>query len=344
MSIRLAFACSFVLVALSACPSEPSGDSSSDAGSATAATTTTTDATGPTTTSESTTDAGSTTTTTTSTPTTSTSSTTTDDSTSETGATTGEPFLCAVEPDGCCVITIEVEADTFFSDAVDGIGGGCPVVQGPNEQLDCEHWSFGKAQAAPLFKDNGMFDSAVAGTSLMALRFPMQDGALLSEDGPIPSEVIVASRLELAAQIDWDKISDLQFAVHALDPDESWQEGDALDATPCIDGLSSWACAECGPSPEQCDTPWASMPPMTSLGVVAAPDSGGPGVLALDLAALGEPSSWVPAITSGLVLAPSSSTYEGMANEEWVPFGPIVVEARESQSLTPRLHLTLCQP
>ncbi|MBZ5710594.1 hypothetical protein [Nannocystis pusilla] len=344
MILRLA--CSIVLVAVSACSSGPSGDSSTDAGSATATTTTTTDATGPTTTSESTTDAGSTTTTTTtSTPTTSTSSSAaTDDSTSETGTTTGGPFFCAVEPDGCCVVTIEVEADTFFSDAVDGIGGGCPVVQNPNEPLACEHWSFGKASQAPLFKDDGQVDSAVKGTSVMALRFPMQDGALLSEDGPIPNEVIAASSLELAAEIEWDKISDLKFSIHAFDPDQSWQEGDGLAATPCVDGLASWACAECGPMIQQCVTPWANMPPMTALGVVSAPDGGDPGALALDLAELGAPSSWVPALTSGLVLAPSSSTYEGQVLNEQVPFGPLVVEARESQSAPPRLRLTLCQP
>lgn len=341
---------SAALLSLSACSSDP-GDSSSDSGS-TAATTdgNSTDSTSSTVGESS----GTTGTTSTTAPTTSTSSGSSDVGTSEATSTTatgttGDPFICAVvDGEGCCEIEIAAEADTFFSDAVDGIGPGCPLVPPPPmglQELACEHWSFGAAPELPLFRDDGSFIAAIQGTNVLALRFPITDDGLLMADGePIPGELIQAVTLDLAVEIDWSTYSDLKFAIHGLAAGQGWDEGDgAVPVTACVDGLASFACRQCGDMPEVCAEPWDSPLPMTELGLVDGPQ--GPDVdrLSLDLLPLGPVNDWLPQIADGLIVAPSSSTYDAVVLEDQVPYGQLHVKTRESGS-PPQLRLRLCQP
>ncbi|MCY1063178.1 hypothetical protein OV090_00285 [Nannocystis sp. RBIL2] len=272
---------------------------------------------------------------------------TTEAPTSTSTTTTGEPFLCEVDMEGCCDVALEVEADTFFSDAFDGIEPGCPLLDFPPPEftdLECRHFSFGATPQLQLFKDDGTISAAVAGQSVLVLRFPSADGALLLDGEPIPNELILAAHLELAAEVDWTLFNDLQFAVHGIDADATWLEGQE-EATGCVDGLASFACRECGATVgEACASEWQEAPGMSPpLGLVDGLADGGQGLMPIDLAPLGAPSAWVPTIAGGLVVAPSSADFMGQAYDEYVPFPGVRVHARESFT-PPRLRLRLCQP
>jgi hypothetical protein len=244
--------------------------------------------------------------------------------------------------EGCCEVTIAVEADTFFSDAVDAANAGCPMGQ-PQDQLGCEHLSFGRAPVASLFKDNGEFDSAIVGMSMLALRFPSADGALLFDGEPIPNEVILGASLELGADVNQDLFAALSFAIHGFDA--AWTEGDGQAAEPCVDGLASFACRECGPMVAgACAIDWQD-PPGTSnlLGIVEGVQDGNNSLGPIDLAPLGAPSEWVPEIAAGLLVVPNSSTFQGMQFPDHMPYPGVQVQTRESNA-APKLRVRLCQP
>ncbi|WAS99310.1 hypothetical protein [Nannocystis punicea] len=339
---------SMVFVVSSACggdPGDSTGSTDSDGStqtgtSPTSTTTTTTDSE-----SDATTVSPTTTSTTTSTSETATTVEPTSTSTS-TSTTGGEAFFCdEVDMDGCCEVTIAVEADTFFSDAVDAVNSGCPMDELQGE-LECQHLSFGGVPEALLFKDDGAIESAIVGTSVLALRFPSADGALLFDGEPIPNELIQAAHLDLSAQVDHNTFAELRFAVHALDADAAWVEGEGGAAVPCVDGLASHGCRECGPmAGDACASPW-SVPPGTSnlLGIVESVEDVGNLLEPLDLAPLGAASEWVPEIAAGLVIVPSSSTFKGTSYPEHMPYPGVQVQTRESGSDAPTLRLRLCLP
>ncbi|MCY1058019.1 hypothetical protein [Nannocystis sp. SCPEA4] len=294
-------------------------------------------------------------TTTTGTATSSSDATTTEPTPGTTTETTGEPFVCdgvGVNMEGCCEVVIDVEADTFFSNAEDGVGVGCPVTDPPPgyPMLACEHISFGRAKAAPVFKDVGNIVAAVKGVNMMVLRFPTKDGQLLSDEGPVPSEQIEAIHLVVTGEVEWDKYSDLKFAVHGLGADLTWEEGDNLeDAAACLDGKASFACREC-PSElmAECPGPWDGGPQpipdnAAPIGTVEASQlEMTTGIQPLDLSGFGDPAGWIPKIVSGLALVPSSSTYVDMDPAELVLFPGAKLYARESNKI-PQLKLKVCK-
>ncbi|MFY0531835.1 hypothetical protein [Nannocystis pusilla] len=178
--------------------------------------------------------------------------------------------------------------------------------------MECRHFSFGATPQLQVFKDDGSVSASVVGQSMMALRFPSADGALLLAGQPIPNEVIQAAHLLLSVEIDWTLFEDLRLAVHGIDADATWLEGQE-EATGCVDGLASFACRECGATAGgACASEWPEAPGMSPpLGVVDGLADGGQGLMPIDLAPLGAASEWVPAIAGGLVVAPSSAKFMG---------------------------------
>ncbi|MDC0720789.1 hypothetical protein [Nannocystis bainbridge] len=267
--------------------------------------------------------------------------------------TTGEPFLCPgdqLDMEGCCFVDVPVAADTFFSDANDGVGTGCTLSDLPVEysMLECKHVSFGRAPTVSLFKDNGNIGPAYTGTSVMALRFPLQDGRLVSKNGPIESEQIESIHLEMWAQYQKNVHSDLKFAVHVLDASLEWDEGDGDGATGCANGLASFHCFECGAQVGNgCAMDWGGDPqPVQAasqpLGIVDFVGDGNSGIEPIDLKPLGEPKDWVPQLAGGFVLVPHSSKYMGTSYDEWMPFPGVTVEAREGLGDDPKLRARVC--
>ncbi|PCC75307.1 hypothetical protein SAMN02745121_03970 [Nannocystis exedens] len=346
-SRRLVFA-SLVMVGSFACGGGDPGDNSgsSDSGGATETTTSTTAMT--TTSSTVGSESEATTASPTSTSTSTTEPGTTEAPTSTSTTTTGDPFFCPVDMDGCCEVAIEVEADTFFSDAIGGIVEGCPLVDfAPPEftALRCEHFSFGAIAELQVFNDDGGISAPVVGRSVMALKFPSADGTLLLAGEPVPNEWIQAAHLELSAEVDWTLFDDLRFSVHGLGADAIWQESQDEAATGCVDGLASFACLGCGKTVGgECESPWTE-PPGTSppLAIVDGLPDQDAGLLPIDLAPLGAASEWVPEIAGGVVVVPSSSTFMDQAFVEHVPYPGLRLHARESGT-APRLRLRLCQP
>ncbi|MBZ5712199.1 hypothetical protein [Nannocystis pusilla] len=282
---------------------------------------------------------------------------TTSDPTPGTTETTGDSFICDnVDMNGCCEVVVDVEADTFFSNAEDGVGVGCPVTDPPPgyEMLACEHISFGRVKAAPVFKDVGNIVAAVKNVNMMVLRFPTKDGQLVSDAGPVPSEQIKAIHLAVTGEVEWDKYSDLEFAVHGLGADLNWDEGDNLEnAAACLDGKASFACRECGPQLMTCSGAWANGPqpipqnaaPIGTVEMLPDPDPMKPtAVLPLDLSGFGPATGWIPKIVSGLALVPSSSTYVEPAPADLVLFPGALLHARESEEAAPQLRLKVCKP
>ncbi|MCY1005760.1 hypothetical protein OV079_09315 [Nannocystis pusilla] len=349
MSSRRFVVATLVLMGSSACGGDP-GDSSGSTDSG--GTTETTTSTGMTTTSsatESESDATTAAPTSTSTNTSTTGPGTTEAPTSTSTTTTGDPFLCEVDMEGCCDVDLEVEADTFFADVVDGVSlEGCPLLDFPPPDfadLKCRHFSFGAAPELRLIRDDGSVSAPWVGQSVMVLRFPSADGALLLDGEPIPHEVIQAAHLELSAEVDWTLFAGLRFAVHGLDADATWLEGQGDGATGCVDDLASFACLACGAEVDAaCATEWPEPPGMSPpLGLVEGLKGEDPGLQPIDLAPLGAASDWVPAIAGGLVIAPDASKFMGQAFEELVPAPGLLVRTRESFA-PPRLRLRLCQP
>lgn len=295
-------------------------------------------------------------TTTTSTATSSSDATTTEPTPGTTTETTGDVFVCdgvGVDMDDCCTLTVEIEADTFFSDAIDGVAVGCALAGEPPPgypMLACEHVSFGRAATVPLFNDNGQIGGAVTGVSMMVLRFRTKDGLLLSNAGPVPSEQITEIRAGVAAETEWGKLNALQFAVHGFDGGLTWVEGDNLvGAAACLDDKASFACRDCGEEVTKCDAPWGNPSKPVPDGVApigtvdAVLDAEMPGMLSLDMTPFGSPAEWIPKIVGGLVLLPRSSTYDGVPYEALVPYPGLKVHAREADVPDPLLKLKVCK-
>ncbi|MCY1008935.1 hypothetical protein OV079_25935 [Nannocystis pusilla] len=263
--------------------------------------------------------------------------------------TTNEGFVCdgvGVDMEGCCEVKVTVEADTFLSDAFDGVNGECKV-SGEPVPFDCKDLSFGEVESGSLLKDNGMVVSAIVGITMMALRFPTKDGQLDSDHGPVPTAQIESVQLVLKGEDEANLYGEpMQFSLHALDADQGWSEGGK--ASQCADGLSSFACRVCGAVGE-CTTPWTQeqqqkplLEVLQPLGVVDA-ICGDSGLQPIDLASLGSPEEWVPAIVAGsLVVAPKSATFMNEKYEELIPAPGIKVHARESGA-APRLVVRVCQ-
>ncbi|MFZ6181567.1 hypothetical protein [Nannocystis pusilla] len=268
--------------------------------------------------------------------------------------TTGEGFVCDgldVDMEGCCEVMIEVEADTFFSDAIDGVGmAGCPIAQPEdNPALECRHVSFGSVPEMAVFKDNGVIGAAVIGSAMVALRFPMQDGQLVVEDhGPIPNEQIQSVKLKVEANYKQVDFKNLRFTMHGLGVD-GWEEGDGQKPVSCVGGLVSFACLACGPvAGGECESPWKAMAPsilavLEPLGVVEADEGENSGLAAIDLAPLKAPTGWVPKIAGGLVMEPLSSEYQGMAYEDLMPLPGVTIGTIEG-STPAHLQVRVCKP
>lgn len=267
--------------------------------------------------------------------------------------TTGEGFVCdgiGVDMDGCCEVKIQVEADTFLSNADDFVVPGCPTAPGPMD-LDCQFLSFGNVKAGYLLHDDGSVDAAVLGVSVMLLRFPTKDGQLMSSHGPIATDTVESVRLEVLAEYDDELYGEqMQFALHTLDAGYAWAEGDIDGATPCVDGLPSFACQQCGPTYDaECTSKWIDDPEksfldvLQLLGVVDAVATNG-GLKPIDLAPLGAPKDWMPALVGGsLVVVPQSAVYKGVPNAELFPAPGIKIHALEGSS-PPKLVARVCEP
>lgn len=254
--------------------------------------------------------------------------------------TTGEGFVCDGlddDMDGCCELTVEVEADTFFSDAVDGVGmDGCPIAPlQDNPTLACRHISFGAVLEMAVFKDTGDIEAAVIGANMMALRFPTKDGQLVSkENGPIPTGAITSVKLEVVANYNHDHYADLRFTLLGLGVD-GWVEGAVKAPTSCVDGLASFACLACGQTAGgPCDPPWpmkeSITPELQKLGVVVADPDQDSGLAPIDLNSLDlPPTDWVPMIAGGLVMEPLSSTFKGQSYDSLMPLPGITIGTHE---------------
>ncbi|WP_434418677.1 hypothetical protein [Nannocystis pusilla] len=267
--------------------------------------------------------------------------------------TTGEGFVCdgvGVDMEGCCEVKVLVAADTFLSDATDGVNGECMVTQ-PPKLIDCVSLSFGELKGGFLSKDDGTV-SAVEGITVMALQFPTEDGQLVSEaNGPIPTGSIASLRLEVQAEYNQALYGDqMQFSFHALDAGLGWTEGGS--ASECADGFPSFTCRQCGAMVgDDCVAWWhdEEMKPVVEvLQPLAVVDTvGEAGVLkSIDLAPLGSPADWVPKIVGGsLVVAPRSATFNGMdyKEKELFPAPGIAFHTRESDT-PPRLVARVCKP
>lgn len=250
--------------------------------------------------------------------------------------TTGEGFVCDGlddDMDGCCELTVEVEADTFFSSATDDVNGWCVVTE-PPKPLDCDVLSFGELPSGFLAKDDGM-TTAVNGVTVMALRFPAKDGQLLSEYGPIPTEHVASVQLAVKAKYSTDLYDDeMQFALHALAESLSWVE--AGDGSECVEDMPSFNCRECGPGGmNECAVAWSEEkePVLGVLELIGVVDAVGVGGMlqALDLKMLMEPQEWLPKIIGGtLVVAPQSAVYNDEFYSELIPPPGIEFYARES--------------
>lgn len=252
--------------------------------------------------------------------------------------TTGDPFFCDPDQDGCCEVTIEVEADSFFSDAEDQVGElKCPLVpvqQAPLDTLPCARWSFGRAKEMRFFNDDeGKGNEAIIGKNVLALRFPMSGEQLMHEGEAIPTAQIQSIRLVLTAVVDWVTYSDLMFSIHGIGADQAWNEGDGVDEwVPCADGLASFHCRQCGEGPEDCEAGWAADLPMAPFGEVPAPEGDDPSLLELDLTKIGADevhvTQWLPKAAGTLLVVPSSSTFGGNSHTQ-VPVGAIKVKTRD---------------
>ncbi|MFY0531836.1 hypothetical protein [Nannocystis pusilla] len=141
------FFASMVMVLSSACGGDP-GDSggSTDSGGTTETTTSTGMTTTTSSVSDSETDPTTESPTSTSTTTSTTGPGTTEAPTSTSTTTGGDPFLCEVDREGCCEVELEVEADTFFGDAFDGVvpGARCWTFRRPSSSI----WSAGTSASA----------------------------------------------------------------------------------------------------------------------------------------------------------------------------------------------------
>ncbi|WAS96103.1 hypothetical protein [Nannocystis punicea] len=267
--------------------------------------------------------------------------------------TTGDPFVCdELDMNGCCEVVVAAEADAFFSDAVDGASGvGCPPAEPPleNKDLECKHISFGSSPAVRVFKDNGEIQAADKGISMMAMRFPTKDGQLLSQDGPVPTDLIDSVQLELAATYNQIFYSDLKFTIYALGA-SGWMEGDAGQPVSCIKGLASFACLACGDVVGQgCDATWVPMQESTildvlqTLGVVDAVAGGNSGLAPIELGSLNSPTEWVPMIAEGgMVMAPHSSKFMGTAYPELMPSPGVKIGTHEAGT-PPLLRVRVCK-
>lgn len=264
------------------------------------------------------------------------------DPTSE--GTTGEPFFCNAEMDGCCQLLLEPEADNFFADAVDGVApqeAGCPYIDGPPaefEKLQCGKWSFGQTPKLRLFNDyEGKWNEAVVNSSLMALRFPMKDGQLVADGVPIPWDVVELMAIDLTVEVDWEYFSDFVFDLYGLPVDQTWTEGDGPGAVPCTGGNSCYYCRVCGETPDECTEGWSAQKPLTDhLATLEAVP--GPDLTQLQMV-VPDPQTLAGA-PAGLVLVPIGVTYEGQPRT-YVPSGAVIAHARESGA-PPRLRLKLC--
>jgi len=246
--------------------------------------------------------------------------------------TTGDPFFCDVDNDGCCTVDIAVEADSFFSDAQDLVGlPGCPLVPDqppPLDMLPCTHWSFGLAKEMRFFNDDeGKGNEAIIGKNVLALRFPMSGEQLTYEGEAIPTAQIDSIALVLTAVIDWATYSDLTFSIHGIDAGQTWSEGPAPgEMVPCKDGLASFGCRECGATPEDCTAAWAADLPMATFGEVPGPQGQNAGQIELDLTTIGAQevpvSEWLAKASGSLVVVPSSSKFDGEPHPQ-VPVGAI---------------------
>ncbi|MCY0987292.1 hypothetical protein OV203_09170 [Nannocystis sp. ILAH1] len=267
--------------------------------------------------------------------------------------TTGEGFVCDGlddDMDGCCEVEVIVEADTFLSDALNFVVPGCPVAPGPMD-LDCQFLSFGAAKSGHLLKDDGSVDAAVLGVSMMLLRFPTKDGQLVSTEGPIVTETIKAIRLEVLAKYDDILYGEqMKFDLHTLDAGLEWVEGGGDAATECVDGLPSFACRQCGATYDADCTAWWGGEPGKSipevlqpLGVVDAVAINS-GLEPIDLAPLGTPKDWVPAIVGGsLVVVPRSAVYKGTKYDELFPAPGIEFHTLDGGA-PPKLVARVCEP
>lgn len=264
------------------------------------------------------------------------------------GTTGGQDFFCQVDPmTQCCDVMVPVEADNFFSDAVDGAGQpGCPFAPNPPpgfEMLACGDWSFGTVKELRIFNDfDGMGNlDPIKHHSFMALRFPMKGGELVLDGDPVPWAVVSTIKLQMPASVRWDLYDGFLFGFNGLPADQAWGEGDPQFTVPvpCKDGNSSYYCLECAAMPGACATDWTGLDPIQVYkGDLFAAEGDDLGLLEF---VIPEPA-WIVDSPGGLVLVPDGAAI-GMSNLPFVPSGAIVAKARESGSPA-RLKLTLCQP
>lgn len=268
--------------------------------------------------------------------------TVTSSSTTTTTETTGDPFFCALEGDNCCDVWIPAAADTFFVDAGDGVGPGCPLGAAPMgySNVPCRFWNFDKVEQLPIFLDmTGLEPLYIKGEGLFALALAMENGELVHAESKLTIgwELVQSLALELPVTAKWDLYTAPKFALYGLPEAALWQEG-AGEPGPCAFGGSSHECRACMPDQPvlSCAESWAMPGDFESLGDVM----GGPGVDAGVLEIPLDKDKFMATSSRGLLLQPLSAFHGDMEKPE-VPFDAFVLKTLESGA-PPKVRARLC--